>query len=215
MELLPKTGQSVGIDVGVADLAIASNGMKYPTFDAYWQEKQAIRWQAQFNRRKNAAEIAVRQWNHNHKTLKAELNDYQNWQKARMNKARYQKTVADKRRDYLQKLTTHLVKSYDVIVIEDLKTKNLLKNHHLAQSIVNASWRQFRTMLEYKCTWYGKKLIVVNAKDTSRICSQCGLNSGPKPLKIREWTCPQCGTHHDRDVNAAVNIFQKGLKAVG
>ncbi|WP_367341666.1 RNA-guided endonuclease TnpB family protein [Limosilactobacillus sp.] len=212
---LPKTGQSVGIDVGIADLAIASNGIKYPTFNAHWYEKQVIKWQSKFNRRKNIAETAVNQWNHSHKTIKEDLNDYQNWQKARMIKARYQKAVANKRQDYLQKLTTDLVRKYDVIVIEDLKAKNLIKNHCLAKSIANASWRQFRIMLEYKCAWYGKKLITINAKDTSRICSKCGFNSGPKPLKIREWTCPKCGTHHDRDINAAVNILHRGLKAVG
>ncbi|WP_367341245.1 RNA-guided endonuclease TnpB family protein [Limosilactobacillus sp.] len=215
VEQLPKTGQSVGIDVGIADLAIASNGIKYPTFNAHWHEKQVIKWQSKFNRRKNIAETAVNQWNHSHKTIKEDLNDYQNWQKARMIKARYQKAVANKRQDYLQKLTTDLVRKYDVIVIEDLKAKNLFKNHHLAKSIANASWRQFRIMLEYKCAWYGKKLITISAKDTSRICSKCGFNSGPKPLKIREWTCPQCSAHHDRDINAAVNILRRGLKAVG
>ncbi len=215
VEQLPKTGQSVGIDVGIADLAIASNGIKYPTFNAHWYEKQVIKWQSKFNRRKNIAETSVNQWNHNHKTIKEDLQDYYNWQKARMRKARYQKAIANKRQDYLQKLTTDLVRKYDVIVIEDLKTKNLLKNHHLAKSIANASWRQFRIMLEYKCTWYGKKLITISAKDTSRICSKCGFNSGPKPLKIRKWTCPQCSAHHDRDINAAVNILRRGLKAVG
>ncbi|WP_270351777.1 RNA-guided endonuclease TnpB family protein, partial [Ligilactobacillus ruminis] len=97
------------------------------------------------------------------------------------------------------KLTTDLVRNYDVIVIEDLKTKNLQKNHHLARSIANASWYQFRAMLEYKCAWYGRQLVVVKPDYTSQICSNCG----------------KCGIHHDRDVNAAVNILHKGLKAIG
>ncbi|WP_216871210.1 RNA-guided endonuclease InsQ/TnpB family protein, partial [Lactobacillus helveticus] len=118
--------------------------------------------------------------------------------------------AANQRRDYLHKLTTHLVKQYDVIAIEDLKTKNLQKNHHLAKSIANASWRMFRQMLEYKCEWYGKKLIAVDPKNTSRICSKCGYNSGAKPLEIHEWTCPKCQTKHDRDIIAAVNILHKG-----
>ncbi|MCO0808477.1 RNA-guided endonuclease TnpB family protein, partial [Lactobacillus helveticus] len=96
------------------------------------------------------------------------LESFANWQKAQKSKAKCQAKAANQRRDYLHKLTTHLVKQYDVIVIEDLKTKNLQKNHHLAKSIANASWRIFRQMLEYKCEWYGKKLIAVDPKNTSR-----------------------------------------------
>ena len=214
-QILPKTGKTVGLDVGIADLAISSDGTKYKTFNAKWLEKQATQWQSKCSRRRHRAEVAVRQWNHNHKILKENLNDYQNWQRARVQKARYQQKIANRRKDYLHKLTTKLVKQYDVIVIEDLKTKNLQHNHHLAKVIANASWYEFRTMLEYKCAWYGKRLITIKPNYTSQICSDCGYHSGPKPLAIREWTCPQCGAHHDRDINAAVNILHKGLKAVG
>ena len=212
---LPKTGKSVGLDVGVADLAISSDGIKYGTFNAKWFDRQATKWQSKYAKRRHRATIAVHQWNHNHKTVKKELNDYQNWQRARIIKARYQQKIANQRKDYLHKLTTALVKQYDVIVIENLKTKNLQKNHHLAKSIANASWYLFRTMLKYKCAWYGKQLVVVKPNYTSQICSSCGYHSGPKPLQIREWTCPKCGVHHDRDINAAINILNKGLKAVG
>lgn len=212
---LPRTGKTVGLDVGIADLAISSDGVKYGTFNAKWLEKQATKWQSRYSKRCHRANVVVRQWNHNHKSVKLELNDYQNWQRARVMKARYQQRIANQRKDYLQKLTTDLVKKYDVIVIEDLKTKNLQKNHHLAKSIANASWYQFRTMLQYKCDWYGKQLVVVKPNYTSQICSHCGFHSGKKSLAIREWTCPRCDTHHDRDINAAVNILHKGLKAIG
>ena len=209
---LEKTGAVVGIDMGVADLAITSDGVKYGTFQSKWLEKQATNWQSKFSKRKHRATVKVRQWNHNHKTVKEELDDFSNWQRAKKIKARYQAKIANKRKDYLHKITTELVKQYDVIVIEDLKTKNLLKNHSLAKSISNQAWREFRTMLEYKCKWYGKQLIIVKPNYTSQICSSCGFHSGKKPLDIREWTCPQCGTHHDRDINAAVNILNKELE---
>ena len=211
---LDKTGAVVGIDMGVADLAITSAGKKYDAFKPNYLDKQVRVWQSKFSKRKYQATIAVRQWNHNHKTVKEELEDYSNWQRARVTKARYQAKIANKRKDYLHKITTDLVRNYDVIVMEDLKAKNLQKNYHLSKSISNQAWREFRTLLEYKCKWYGKELVIVSPNYTSQICSNCGFHSRPKPLKIREWTCPQCGTDHDRDINAAVNILNKGLETL-
>lgn len=207
---LPKTNKSVGIDVGVADLAILSNGTKYASFDGSYFEKKAKIWQRKYAKRRHQAQVLAAQDKSRKVLVPRSLESFSNWQKAQRTKARYQAKVANQRKDYLHKITTELVKNYDVIVIEDLKTKNLQKNHNLAKAIANASWRMFRTMLEYKCEWYDKKLIVVDPKNTSRICSNCNYNSGKKPLKIREWTCPKCKVHHDRDINAAVNILQKG-----
>ena len=209
---LEPTGAVVGIDVGVADLAITSDGKKYPKFTTPYLDHKVVEAQSRFSKRKQGALVRVRQWNHNHKDIKQELEDYSNWQRARQQKSRYHTKIANKRKDYLHKITTELVRSYDVIVIEDLKTKNLLKNHSLAKSIANNSWYLFREMLEYKCKWYGKKLIKVSPNYTSQICSNCGYHSGKKPLEIREWTCPKCNTYHDRDINASINILNRGLK---
>lgn len=209
---LEKTGAVVGIDMGVSDLAITSDGYKYHKFTTPYLDHKVVEAQSKFSKRKQRALVRVRQWNHNHKDIKMELEDYSNWQKSRVAKSRYQAKIANKRKDYLHKITTELVRSYDVIVIEDLKTKNLLKNHHLAKSITNNSWYLFREMLEYKCEWYGKQLVVVSPNYTSQICSNCGYHSGKKPLEIREWTCPQCGSNHDRDINASINILNRGLK---
>ena len=140
------------------------------------------------------------------------LLDFINVEKARVMKAKSQRHLANKRKDFLHKLSTNLVKTYDVIVIEDLQSKDLMKNHKLAKSIVNASWYEFRTMLNYKCKWYGKQLIVVPPQYTSQECSNCQYNSGKKALDVREWICENCGTYHDRDINAAKNILARGLE---
>ena len=201
------TGKQVGIDVGVADLAILSNGLKYPSFNSSYFEKKAKVWQKKYSRRRHLVKLLVLQ-NKNKKVLcPRSLESFTNWQKAQKSKAKYQAKAANQRRDYLHKLTTHLVKQYDVIAIEDLKTKNLLKNHHLARAIANQSWRELRSQLEYKCEWYGKQLVIVNPRKTSQICSNCGYDDGKHTLDIRQWDCPKCGTHHDRDINAAKNIL--------
>ena len=210
LKQLPKTNQAVGIDVGVADLAILSDGTKFPSFDGSYFERKAKIWQRKYAKRKYQAQVLVAQDKNRQVAIPRSLESFKNWKKAQKQKAVYQTKIANQRKDYLHKLTTKIVKQYDVIVIEDLKTKNLLKNHKLAKAITNASWYLFRTMLEYKCKWYGKQLITVDPKNTSRICSNCNFNSGEKPLEIREWTCPKCQVQHDRDINAAVNILNKG-----
>lgn len=220
----PKTGNQVGIDLALSDLMVLSdrklaNDGKITKFTTKYLDEQARLWQRKFDRRKDQATVNIRQWNHNHKTIKEELTDFQNWQQAKQVKACYQEKAKRKREAYLQYWTTQIVKTYDVIVIEDLKVKNMLKNHNLADSISHACWRKVREMLTYKCTWYGKQLVIVNPRNTSRICHTCGrLQKQFKGLstndwlKVRQWTCEQCGTVHDRDINAAINILNAGLK---
>ena len=112
--------------------------------------------------------------------------------------------------DYIHKISTELVKNYDTIKIEDLNIKGMMKNHRLAEAISECNWSQFVTMLQYKCDWHGKQLIKIDRFYTSsQMCSECGyINKSVKNLSIREWTCPSCGCHHDRDVNADVNILK-------
>ena len=203
-----KTNKNVGLDMGVADLMITSNGMKYPTirFDKI-NHKKLHYWQKRYARRRAQAVVLVAQDRHNKVLLPRELSDFKNVEKARLMVAKYNEKIANQRNNYLHNLTKQLVEQYDVIKIEDLKTKNLMKNHKLARAIANASWREIRRQLEYKCAWYGKQLVIVNPRKTSQICSNCGFDDGKHTLDIRKWTCPNCGMNHDRDINAAKNIL--------
>lgn len=220
---MPKTNKQVGIDLGVKDLAILSNGVKYDklenTYKHYlWSKHRLIDWQKKYSRRLERAKKTIAMNDQYEKqfgkslTGQHRLEDFSNLNKARMMLARWHAKVANQRKDYLQKLTTELVKDYDLIVIEDLKASNMMKNHNLARSIAEASFFEFRRELEYKCKWYAKQLVIVAPNYTSQICSDCGFHSGKKTLDIREWDCPNCGVHHDRDINAAKNILNKGLE---
>lgn len=200
-QTLPKTNQSVGIDLGLTHLAITSDGKKYNSQRLHLKyQKQLHYWEKRVARRRlNAIKNSI------------PLQDAKNYQKARRQIARIHEKIAHTRKDYIHKITTDLVENYDVIVIEDLKTSNLLKNHHLARSIASQSWHQFKTILKYKCERYGKQLHCVNPYKTSQYCSHCGYDSGKKSLDIRQWRCPSCHTDHDRDINAAKNIKSIGL----
>ncbi|AVK60664.1 transposase [Lactobacillus sp. CBA3605] len=205
---LPKTKQSVGIDMGVADLMITSDGVKYPTirFDKALSRKKHY-WEKRLARRRLQAMKEIAWDKHNQVLEPRELIDFSNHRKARIMVAKYNEKIANQRNNYLHQLTKKLVTLYDVIKIEDLKTKNLLSNHQLARAIANQAWRELRTQLEYKCAWYGKRLVTVNPRKTSQICADCGYDDGKHLLSIRQWTCPKCGVNHDRDINAAKNIL--------
>ena len=205
---LPKTHYSVGIDMGVSDLMITSDGVKYPTirFDKILANKKHY-WEKRLARRRLQAQKEIAWDKHNKVLVPRDFSDFKNYLKAKHMVAKYNEKIANQRNDYLHKLTKSLVETYDVIKIEDLKAKNLLKNHKLARAISNQGWAEIRRQLEYKCAWYGKQLVVVNPYKTSQVCSACGYDDGKHTLDIREWICPSCGTHHDRDINAAINIL--------
>lgn len=198
---LPKTDKIVGVDLGLADLAITSDGIKYPSLylDRKYK-KQLHYWEKRLARRRIQA-----------KNEGIDLRSAKNYQKARIQVAKLNQKIKDTRKDYLHKITTELVETYDVICIEDLRTSNMMKNSKLTQSIASQSWRMFRNLLAYKCLAYGKHFIAVNPYKTSQICSSCGSETGKKPLNIRSFTCPECNTHHDRDINASKNIKNIGL----
>ena len=210
----PKTGRSVGVDVGLKDLAILSDGTKIPL--PRWDKSEDDHlhyWQKIAARRLRKAKEAMKA----DPSLK--LTDFKNYQKARKMCAKIHAHIANQRKDYLDKVTTALVRKYDVIVIEDLKTKDMMHNHHLARAIANAGWSEFAGMLEYKCAFYGKTLIKTDPAYTSQTCSACGEVNNRLGynhygwLKVREWTCPACGAHHDRDINAAKNILMAASAA--
>jgi putative transposase len=204
----PKADEVVGVDMGVADLAITSDGKKYATrrFDKMLAKKKHY-WEKRLARRRRQAEKDIAWDKHLKVQAPRQLSDFKNYMKAKSMVAKYSEKVANERRDYLQKISTELVSKYDVIKLEDLKTKGLLRNHNLARAIANQSWRELRLMLEYKAAWYGKTIIAVSPYKTSQRCSNCGYDDGKHELDVREWTCPQCHRHHDRDINAAKNIL--------
>jgi putative transposase len=134
-----------------------------------------------------------------------------NREKARRRVAKIHARITDRRRDHLQKLTTRLVRENQTIVIEDLNVQGMLKNRSLARAISDAAWTELRSMLEYKCHWYGRQLVIVDQwYPSSKTCSACGHHLAKLPLNVREWTCPSCGTVHDRDVNGAKNLLAVG-----
>ena len=209
-----KTHKTVGLDLGLTDMVIGSDGFKSGRFLVPELESKIKSNQQVYSKRRHYAKVKIAMDKNKNVINPRTLLDFINVEKARVTKAKSQKRLANKRKDFLHKLSTNLVKTYDIIVIEDLKSKNMMKNHKLAKAIGNASWYEFRTMLEYKCKWYGKQLIIVSPHYTSQECSNCHHNSGKKTLNIREWTCDNCGIHLDRDINAAENILTKGLESL-
>ena len=201
--LLPKTHSSVGIDLGLENFAILSTGEKIGNRRFFNQLSKKLAKEQKILSRK--ALIAKKEGR--------KLSDSKNYQKQRIKVAKIHEKIANQRKDFLHKLSTKLVKNHDIICIEDLSSKNLMKNRKLAKSIGDVSWSEFVGQLHYKTDWYNKKLVTISRwYPSSQICSDCGFSSGKKPLSVREWTCTNCGSRHDRDINASVNILKEGLR---
>ena len=178
---------SVGIDLGIKDYAILSDGTKY-TNPKYYE--------------KNRLKLKVLQ----HKFARA-VNGSKRHEVMRLKIARQYRKIVNMRMDFLHKLTTELVRKYDTICLENLNVEGMMKNHNLAMAIQSASWGEFVRQLKYKAEWKGKNVIFVGRfEPSSKTCSKCGYVKCDLKLSDREWTCPVCSKHHDRDINAAVNI---------
>lgn len=189
---LPEADQVVGIDLGVTFLIATSNGEKIANPKHFKRLRYKLR-QVQ-------------------KKLSRRVKGSNNREKAKREVARIHAKMSNARTDFLHKLTTRLVRENQTIAIEDLSVKNMMKNHKLALAIADASWSELVRQLEYKCQWYGRTLVKIDRWfPSSKRCGHCGHIVEKMPLNVREWTCPECGTHHDRDINAAQNILAAGL----
>lgn len=186
-------GNCIGLDLGIKNLIITSDGEKFEN--------------------KRFTHTCKKRVKHLQKLYSRKCKGSKNREKARIRLATAYEKLGNRRKDYLHKLTTRLVRENDIICIEDLNVRCMLKNHKLAKSISDCSFSMIRSMLSYKCEWYGRKLIVIDRwSPSSKKCSCCGYTVNSMGLNVREWICPNCLTIHDRDINAAKNILDEGLR---
>jgi putative transposase len=192
IEPLPESPNEIGIDLGVTSLVALSTGEKVANPKGFKAKRAKLR-KAQ-------------------KALSRKQKGSNNRYKARLKVAKVHQEISDARQDFLHKLTTRMVRENQTIAVEDLAVKNMVKNRKLALSISDASWGELVRQLEYKCDWYGRTFVKIDRWfPSSKRCAECGHIVEKLPLQIREWDCPKCGTHHDRDVNASKNILAAGL----
>ena len=190
---LPKNEFAIGIDLGLTDFAITSDGIKYAN-PRYLK--------------KSLNKLAMEQ-----RKLSKKKKGSKNRNKQRIKVARLHEKISNQRKDFLHKLSYELINENQVICLEDLQVKEIQQNKYLSQSVSDVGWYEFRRQLEYKSKWYGRTIVIINKwYPSSQICSNCGENTGKKTLNIREFTCPYCGKHHDRDINASINILNEGLR---
>ena len=198
-ESLPVTDKVIGIDLGLHDLVVCSDG---------------TRVEAQKHFRKSEKKLAKRQ-----RAFSRTQKGSNGHEKARLKVVRCHQKIKNQRKDFLQKLSTKLIKESQIICLEDLSVKGMERNKKLAKSVSDASFSRLVSMLEYKAEWYGRKIIKIDRfYPSTQLCSGCGYKNesvkGLRGLKFREWICPQCGEVHDRDLNAARNVLKEGLKSI-
>ena len=201
---LPKTGKQVGFDLGLIDLLIGSDGTRFerPKFN-YRNKDKLAEEQRKLSKMRTKLERAD-----------LNLDECKNYQKQKHKVAKLYEHIANSAKDFNHKLSRKLVEDYDLLAFEDLNIEGMKKNHYLAYSVSDVRWSQLLNFVRYKCNWYGKEFKQVDRfYASSKICSCCGayhkdiVNS----LSVRDWTCPDCGSHHDRDANAAMNILTQAL----
>lgn len=202
---LPVVGKGTGIDVNIKNLYTDSDGNEVKNQKYYsWEQKKLAKMQRKLARRKERAKKDNRS-----------IYKSRNYQKQRVKVAVLLRKISNRRNNYLNVVSKRLVESQDYIFAENIKSGNLMKNHKLARSIADVSWNKLLNMLEYKSEFYGRLFKKVPAKNTTQMCHACGyINTGKNKLTldVREWTCPSCGTFHNRDHNSAINIKNLGIQ---